>query len=54
MAHAQWYPRVDLAAQYGQAIWSYTLAGPPTVNVNEPQYAAVVYAAGSIARPPGR
>ncbi|MBF6561430.1 MAG: TolC family protein [Candidatus Binataceae bacterium] len=42
LAHAQWYPRIDLAAQYGQDIWSFTLAGPPTVNVNEPQYAALI------------
>jgi outer membrane protein len=42
LAKAAWYPRVDLAADYGQLIWHYTFLGPPTTSANQPQYSALV------------
>lgn len=42
LARAAWYPTVDLAANYGQLIWRYTFAGPPSTWANQPQYTALV------------
>ncbi len=41
-AAAQWRPEIDLESAYGQDVWGFQIAGPPTVNVNEPQYSAIV------------
>lgn len=41
-AKAAWYPTVDLMANYGQLIWQYTFAGPPSTWANQPQYSAMV------------
>jgi len=42
LAKAAWYPTVDLTANYGQLIWRYTFAGPPSKWANQPQYSALV------------
>jgi outer membrane protein len=42
LAKAAWYPTVDAAAGYGQLIWHYTFAGPPSTWANQPQYSALV------------
>lgn len=42
LSAAQWRPEIDLASEYGQDVWGFQIAGPPTVNVNEPQYSAIV------------
>ena len=39
-ARAEFYPTVDARAKYGEQIWSFQFAGPPTQNPIEPQYAA--------------
>lgn len=41
-AKAEWYPTVNLAADYGQLIWRYTFAGPPETWANQPQYSAML------------
>jgi outer membrane protein TolC len=41
-AKDEWYPTVDLAADYGQLIWRYSFAGPPQTWANQPQYSALV------------
>jgi outer membrane protein TolC len=38
-ARAEFYPTVDARAKYGEQIWSFQFAGPPTQNPIEPQYA---------------
>jgi len=42
LAKAARYPTVDLTANYGQLIWRYTFAGPPSAWANQPQYSALV------------
>jgi len=39
-AKAEYYPEVEIGGNYGQIIWSYTVNGGPTQNLNQPFYGA--------------
>jgi len=40
-ARAEYYPEVDLSGNYGQVIWSYTVNGGHTQDLNQPFYGAI-------------
>ena len=40
LAHSEFYPRVGIAGNYGQVIWSYTVNGGHTQNLDQPFYGA--------------
>jgi outer membrane protein len=40
LAHAEYYPEVEIGGNYGQIIWSYTVNGGNTQNLNQPFYGA--------------
>jgi outer membrane protein TolC len=37
-ARAEYYPEVEIAGNYGQIIWNYTVNGGPSQNLNQPFY----------------
>lgn len=39
-AKAEYYPEVEIGGNYGQIIWSYTVNGGPSQNLNQPFYGA--------------
>ncbi|HTR62567.1 MAG TPA: TolC family protein [Candidatus Binataceae bacterium] len=39
-ARAEYYPEVEIGGNYGQVIWSYTVNGGSTQNLNQPFYGA--------------
>ena len=41
-AESQYYPEVDVSGSYGQVIWSYTVNGGNTQNLNQPFYDALL------------
>jgi outer membrane protein len=41
-AKAEYYPEVEIGGNYGQVIWSYTVNGGPTQNLNQPFYGAML------------
>jgi outer membrane protein len=41
-ARSEFYPKVELSGNYGQVIWSYTVNGGHTQNLNQPFYGALV------------
>jgi len=41
-ARAEYYPEVEIGGNYGQIIWSYTVNGGPTQNLNQPFYGAML------------
>jgi outer membrane protein len=41
-AQAEYYPEVEIGGNYGQIIWSYTVNGGPTQNLNQPFYGAML------------
>jgi outer membrane protein TolC len=41
-ARAEYYPEVEIGGNYGQIIWSYTVNGGPTQNLNQPFYGALL------------
>ena len=41
-ATSEFYPEVELSGNYGQVIWSYTVNGGNTQNLNQPFYGALV------------
>jgi outer membrane protein len=41
-ARSEFYPEVELSGNYGQTIWSYTVNGGHTQNLNQPFYGALV------------
>ncbi|HLX37741.1 MAG TPA: TolC family protein, partial [Candidatus Binataceae bacterium] len=41
-AHAEFLPVVGLSAGYGENLWNFTLLGPPTVQIGQPQYSALL------------
>jgi len=41
-ARAEFYPEVSVGGNYGQVIWSYTVNGGHTQNINQPFYGAAV------------
>jgi outer membrane protein TolC len=41
-ARAEFYPQVEIGGNYGQIIWSYTVNGGPTQNLNQPFYGALL------------
>ena len=41
-AESEFYPEVGLSGNYGQIIWSYTINGGHTQNLNQPFYGALV------------
>ncbi len=41
-ARSEFYPEVELSGNYGQVIWSYTVNGGHTQNLNQPFYGALV------------
>jgi outer membrane protein len=41
-ARAQFFPVLGLSAGYGENLWNFTLAGPPTVQFGQPQYSALL------------
>jgi outer membrane protein TolC len=41
-ARAEFYPEVEISGNYGQVIWSYTVNGGPTQNLNQPFYGALL------------
>jgi outer membrane protein len=41
-AEAEYYPEVEIGGNYGQIIWSYTVNGGPTQNLNQPFYGAML------------
>jgi outer membrane protein len=41
-AEAEFYPEVEIGGNYGQTIWSYTVNGGPTQNLNQPFYGAML------------
>jgi outer membrane protein len=41
-AQAEFYPEVEIGGNYGQIIWSYTVNGGSTQNLNQPFYGALL------------
>jgi outer membrane protein len=41
-AKAEYYPEVEIGGNYGQIIWSYTINGGSTQNLNQPFYGAML------------
>ncbi len=41
-ARAQFFPVVGLSASYGENLWNFTFARPPTVQIGQPQYSALL------------
>ena len=41
-ARSQFFPEVGLSATYGENLWNYTFAVPRTVQIGQPQYAALL------------
>jgi outer membrane protein len=41
-ARAEYYPEVEVSGNYGQIIWSYTVNGGHTQNLNQPFYGALL------------
>lgn len=41
-ARAEFYPEVEVSGNYGQVIWSYTVNGGNTQNLNQPFYGALL------------
>jgi outer membrane protein TolC len=41
-ARSEYYPEVELSGNYGQIIWSYTINGGNTQNLNQPFYGALM------------
>jgi len=41
-AESEFYPEVELSGNYGQVIWSYTVNGGHTQNLNQPFYGALL------------
>jgi outer membrane protein TolC len=41
-ARAQWYPTVDANGIFGENIWNYTFVRPPSVQIAQPQYSAML------------
>jgi outer membrane protein len=41
-ARSEFYPEVEVSGNYGQVIWSYTVNGGNTQNLNQPFYGALV------------
>ena len=41
-ARAEYYPEVEVGGSYGQEIWSYTVNGGPSQNLNQPFYSALL------------
>jgi len=41
-ARSEFYPEVELSGNYGQIIWSYTVNGGSTQNLNQPFYGALM------------
>lgn len=41
-AKSEFYPEVELSGNYGQVIWSYTINGGHTQNLNQPFYGALL------------
>jgi outer membrane protein len=41
-ARAEFYPEVEISGNYGQVIWSYTVNGGSTQNLNQPFYGALL------------
>lgn len=41
-ARAEFYPEVEIGGNYGQVIWSYTVNGGPTQDLNQPFYGALL------------
>ena len=41
-ARAEFYPEVEVSGNYGQVIWSYTVNGGHTQNLNQPFYGALL------------
>ncbi len=41
-AHSEFYPEVEISANYGQIIWSYTVNGGHTQDLNQPFYGALL------------
>ena len=41
-ARAEYYPEVEIGRNYGQVIWSYTINGGQTQNLNQPFYGALM------------
>jgi outer membrane protein len=41
-AKAEYYPEVEIGGNYGQVIWSYTVNGGSTQNLNQPFYGAML------------
>jgi outer membrane protein TolC len=41
-ARSEFYPEVEVSGNYGQIIWSYTINGGNTQNLNQPFYGALV------------
>jgi outer membrane protein len=42
LAKSEFYPEVELSGNYGQIIWSYTINGGNTQNLNQPFYGALM------------
>jgi len=41
-ARAQWYPTVDANGIFGENFWNYTFVRPPSVQIAQPQYSAML------------
>src|SRR5262249_60520004 len=41
-ASSEFYPEVEVSGNYGQIIWSYTINGGNTQNLNQPFYGALM------------
>lgn len=41
-ARSEFYPEIEVSGSYGQAIWSYTVNGGSTQNLNQPFYSALM------------
>ncbi len=41
-ARSEFYPEMEIGGNYGQVIWSYTVNGGPTQNLNQPFYGALL------------
>ena len=41
-ARSEFYPQLEVGGSYGQSIWSYTVNGGSTQNVNQPFYSAMM------------
>ena len=41
-ARSQFFPTVGLSSGYGENLWNFTFSGPPTTQVGQPQYSALL------------